>query len=130
MSLRCCVVEFILHCLFHDVIAIVCFISLTIASISNMFLINLLNSIITNILNVCKLTFNSLRSQEIVEDIGSSLIYNTSARHERHECNTSDTNATRVSDKRHVCNTSETRATQMQHKCDTRATRMTRVRHE
>ena len=43
---------------------------------------------------------------------------------------TSDTNATRVSDKRHVCNTSETRATQMQHKCDTRATRMTRVRHE
>ena len=59
--LRCCSVEFILHCLFHDVIAIACFISLTIASISNMFLNNLLNSIITNVLNV--LTFNSLRSR-------------------------------------------------------------------
>ena len=34
-----------------------------------MFLINVVNSIITNILNVCKLSFNSLRSREIVEDI-------------------------------------------------------------
>ena len=31
---------------------------------------------------------------ERVLRIGSSLIYNTSARHERHECDTSDTNAT------------------------------------
>ena len=31
----------------------------------------------------------------------SSLIYNTSARLERHECNTSDTNATRVRHQRH-----------------------------
>ena len=46
----------------------------------------------------------------------SSLIYNTSARHERHECDTSDT--------------SETRETRMRHKCDTSATRTTRVRHE
>ena len=35
------------------------------------FLINPLNSITTNILNVCKLTLYSLRSREIVEDIWS-----------------------------------------------------------
>ena len=40
----------------------------------------------------------------------SSLIYNTSARHERHECNTS--------------------ATRVWHKCDMSATLTTRVRHE
>ena len=45
--------------------------------------------------------------------IWSSLFYNTSTRHERHECNTSETRATRV-----------------QHKCDTSATWTTRVRHE
>ena len=39
----------------------------------------------------------------------SSLIYNTSARHERHECDTSATPTT---------------------ECDTNATRTTRVRHE
>ena len=44
---------------------------------------------------------------------GSSLIYNTSARHVRHECDTSDTNTTPV-----------------WHKWDTSATRMTQVRHE
>ena len=46
----------------------------------------------------------------------SSLIYNMSARHERHECNTSETRATQV---RHDCYTN-----------DTSATRTTRVRHE
>ena len=56
----------------------------------------------------------------------STLIYNSSIRHEWHECDTSDTNVTR-------CNTSdmiETRATQVVHDCDTSATRTTRVRHE
>ena len=38
----------------------------------------------------------------------SSLIYNTSARHERHKCNTSATLATRVRHERHACNTSAT----------------------
>ena len=46
----------------------------------------------------------------------SSLIYNTSARHEQTMCDTSDTNATLV--------------TRVQHKCNTSATRTTRVRHE
>ena len=58
---------------------------------------------------------------------GSSLIYNTSARHVRHECDTSDTNVTRV---RHECDKSETRATRVWHKCDTSTTRTTRVRHD
>ena len=60
----------------------------------------------------------------------SSLICNPSARHERQECDTSDTNATRVRHKWHECNTSETRATPVRHKCRTSATRTTRVRHE
>ena len=50
-----------------------------------------------------------------------------SARHERHECDTSDTNVTRVRHKRHKCDSSETRATQMRHeryKNDTSATRV------
>ena len=46
----------------------------------------------------------------------SSLIYNASARHDQHECDTS--------------HTSETRATRVQQECDTSATRATRVRHE
>ena len=77
----------------------------------------------------------------------SSLFYNTSARHERHECNTndtsatrttrvqhecgrSDTSATRVRQERHECNTSATRVLHQQHECDTSATGATRVRHE
>ena len=54
---------------------------------------------------------------------GSSLIYKTSARHKRHECDRSDTNATLT----HECNTSETR---VQHECDTSATRVLHERHE
>ena len=50
----------------------------------------------------------------------SSLIYNTSARHEWHEC---DTSATPV---RHEW----TRATRVQHKCDTSAKRVLHERHE
>ena len=40
----------------------------------------------------------------------SSLIYNTSARHERHECDTSATRATPV---RHECYTNDTSATRV-----------------
>ena len=48
----------------------------------------------------------------------SSLIYNTSARHERHECDTSYTNTTLASDTsatrvRHECYTNDTSATQV-----------------
>ena len=39
--------------------------------------------------------------------------YNTSARHERHECDTSATGATRVLHERHECNTSATRTTRV-----------------
>ena len=46
----------------------------------------------------------------------SSLVYNTSARHERHECDTWNTSAIQV---RRECNAN-----------DTSATRMTRVPHE
>ena len=49
----------------------------------------------------------------------SSLIYNTSARHERRECNKCNTNMRRVIRVQHEWDTS-----------DTNATRMTRVRHE
>ena len=48
-----------------------------------------------------------------ISDFGSSLIYNTSARHERHEwheCKTSKTWATRV---RHECYTNDTSATRV-----------------
>ena len=45
-------------------------------------------------------------------DENCSLIYNASARHEQHECDTSDTNATWVRHKRHEWNTSDTSATQ------------------
>ena len=54
---------------------------------------------------------------------GSSLIYNTSDRHERHKCNTSATLATRV---QHEFGTSHNSATQVQHEC----TLTTRVRHK
>ena len=53
----------------------------------------------------------------------SSLIYNTSARHEWHEC---DTDATRV---RHECNTSATRTTQVRQECYTNVTNETRVKN-
>ena len=49
----------------------------------------------------------------------SSINYNTSARHERHE---RDTSATRTKPVRHECYTSDTSATRVlheRHKCDT-----------
>ena len=42
----------------------------------------------------------------LIKQIGSSLIYNTSARHERHEC---DTKVTRVQHEQQERNTSATR---------------------
>ena len=48
--------------------------------------------------------------------IKSSLIYNTSARHERHECNTS---ATRERHEQHKSDTSATRVLHERQKCDT-----------
>ena len=46
----------------------------------------------------------------------SSLIYNTSARSERYECNTTAKLATRAIRMRQKCNTSATRTTQVRHK--------------
>ena len=43
----------------------------------------------------------------------SSLIYKASARHERHECDTSNMNVTRLQHEQNECNTSETQATQV-----------------
>ena len=57
----------------------------------------------------------------------SSLIYNTSARQEQYECNTSAIRATQV---RHKWDTSETRVLHKRHECYTSATPTTRVRHE
>ena len=59
----------------------------------------------------------------------SSLFYNTSARHKRHECDTNDTSATRVRQERHECNTSATRTTRGRHECCTNDTSATRVRN-
>ena len=43
----------------------------------------------------------------------SSLIYKASARHERHKCDRSDMNVTRLQHEQNECNTSETQATQV-----------------
>ena len=56
----------------------------------------------------------------------SSLIYSTSARNERHKCNTSATLATRV---RHEWDTSDTIAAQVGHDCYTNDTSATPVLH-
>ena len=58
---------------------------------------------------------------------GSSLFYNTSARHERHECDTNDTSATRVRLQRHKCETT-TRVLHKPHECYTNDTSATRVK--
>ena len=69
------------------------------------------------------LTFISIESSINIHKIfflrsgfnGSSLIYNTSARHEQHECETSDGNVTRVRHERQECETSATRTTRVRH---------------
>ena len=70
---------------------------------------------------------------QTIYKIGSSLIYNTSARHERYECNTSETNAILVQHQRQECNTSETQTTIVRHGSYTNSTSATwtaRVRNE
>ena len=51
----------------------------------------------------CFCAFNTVRFKKR----WSSLIYNTSVRHERHECNTSDTSATRALHERQDCDMGE-----------------------
>ena len=51
--------------------------------------------------------------------IRSSLFFNTSAKQERHECDTNNMSATRTTRVRHE-----------QHECDTSATRVLHERHE
>ena len=60
----------------------------------------------------------------------SSLIYNTSARNERQECDTSDTTATQVRHDWYERNTRPTRMLHEQHEYNTIATRTIRVRHK
>ena len=59
----------------------------------------------------------------------SSLIYNTSARHERQECDISETSATWARRVRHKCDTSATRTTRERHECYKNDTRATRVKN-
>ena len=61
-------------------------------------------------MNMCDLIICGLR---IITRNVSSLICNTSARHERHECNTSATLATRVRHERHECYTNDMSATRV-----------------
>ena len=64
---------------------------------------------------------------------GSSLIYNTSARnerHERHKYDMSATQATRVRLEQHKCKASATQVLHKWHKCNTSVARTTRVWHE
>ena len=59
----------------------------------------------------------------------SSLIYNTSARHERHECDTSDTNASLATRVQRKWDTSDTSAVQVRHECFTKNTSARRVKN-
>ena len=68
-------------------------------------------------LHYFRICFSMCTTIKKIADVkGSSLFYNTSARHERQECGISDRSAIRV---RHE-----------QHKCDTIATRTARVWHK
>ena len=58
-------------------------------------------------------------NQRNKSNTGSSLIYNMSAKHEQHECDTSATLATRVRHEWHKCDSSATRVLHEQHECDT-----------
>ena len=52
-------------------------------------------------------TENVLKMKAKYNAKGSSLIYNTSAKHERHECYTNDTSTKPVLHERHECDTNE-----------------------
>ena len=61
----------------------------------------------------------------------SSLSYNTSARQERHEYETSDKNETPVPYAQYECETGVTRVLHERHECETSVTQTTlRVRYE
>ena len=62
------------------------------------------------------------KQMQAVYMIWYSLIYNTSARHQRLECNISDMNATQVQHDRRECNTSATGVLHKRHECDTNPT--------
>ena len=64
-----------------------------------------------------KKMFSTLKLRFTTTNLRSSLFYNTSARHERHEC---DTSATGVRHKCDMNNTSATRVLHERHECDTR----------
>ena len=71
---------------------------------------------------ILDLTFENDLGENLNQTFGSSLIYNMSARHEQHECDTSNTNATlttRVRQKRHECDTSARRVLHERHQCNT-----------
>ena len=55
----------------------------------------------------------------------SSLIYNTSARHKQHDCDTSDTSGTNATQVQHEWDMNNTSATRVQHKCYTNNTNAT-----
>ena len=52
-----------------------------------------------------------------------------SARHERHECDTSDTSETRAAQVRHKCDTNDTLTTRVRHECYTNDTSAIRVKN-
>ena len=92
------------------------------------FLVIYKNGLIRKIRLILKLKTSQPGKQTIT--IRSSLIYNTSARHERNEWDTSATQAARVRLEPHECDTSATRALHKRHECDTIATQTTRVRQD
>ena len=79
--------------------------------------------IVTVLLLICD-SYMSIRFVSLKQ---SSLIYKMSARHERRECDSSDTNAIWV---RHEWDKSNTCAIQVPHECYTNDTSDTRVLHE
>ena len=79
------------------------------------------------LLHLTHLIFNNITDLTILTGKNwSSLFYNTSARHERHECHTNDTSAPPTSRVQHEWDTCDT----SRHQCNTSATQTTRVRHE
>ena len=73
-----------------------------------------------------RLAFNYFRKKSFVHDSKwSSLIYNTSTRHERHEYDTSNTNVTWV---QHKCDMGARWKTRVRHECYTNATSATRMK--
>ena len=79
---------------------------------------------------ICSKKHISYSDKQDHETIRFSLLYNTSARHERHECDTNYTSATRVRHERYECDTSVTRVLLKRHECDTIATQINHMTKE